>query len=50
MAQVKKDKGRGKKVKIVLIPPRSRGKIDPKIIRAAVKKVREERLKALAGA
>ena len=43
-----KKKGSKEPVKINPFPPRGRGKIDPKLIRAAVKKVREERLKALA--
>lgn len=35
----------GEPVTVVLVPP-PRGKIDPKLIRAAVIKVRNERLKA----
>jgi hypothetical protein len=38
----------GERVKVVLYPPPGKGKIDPKLIRDAVKKVREERIKVQA--
>jgi hypothetical protein len=38
----------GSLVEVVLFPPRGKGKIDPKLIREAVIKVRDERLKSQA--
>lgn len=40
----------GEPVTVVLVRPWLKGKIDPKVMEAAVKKVREERLRAQAEA